>query len=32
MVFAFEPGFYSDKGGFRIENDYVIKKGKAVEL
>jgi Xaa-Pro aminopeptidase len=32
MVFAFEPGFYSNRGGFRIEKDYVIKKGRAVEL
>lgn len=32
MVFTFEPGFYDARGGFRIENDYVVWKGRAVRL
>ncbi len=34
MVFTFEPGFYDDETltGFRIENDFLIEKGKAVRL
>ncbi|UCH77351.1 MAG: aminopeptidase P family protein [Candidatus Coatesbacteria bacterium] len=30
MVFTFEPGFYDDKGGFRLEDDYVVWGGRAV--
>jgi Xaa-Pro aminopeptidase len=29
-VFTMEPGFYDESGGFRIEDDYVIKDGHAV--
>jgi Xaa-Pro aminopeptidase len=32
MVFTFEPGFYDETGGFRIEDDYVVWKGRAVAL
>ncbi|MBI5208143.1 MAG: aminopeptidase P family protein [Candidatus Firestonebacteria bacterium] len=32
MVFAFEPGFYTKRNSFRIENNYVIKNGYAVKL
>ncbi|MBI5207546.1 MAG: aminopeptidase P family protein [Candidatus Firestonebacteria bacterium] len=32
MVFAFEPGFYSSKKSFRIENNYIIKNGYVLEL
>lgn len=32
MVFTFEPGFYDERGGFRIEDDYVVSKGRAVAL
>jgi len=34
LVFTFEPGFYDDKQaiGFRIENDFFIKNGRAVQL
>lgn len=32
MVFTFEPGFYDDRGGFRIEDDYVVWNGRAVAL
>jgi Xaa-Pro aminopeptidase len=30
MVFTFEPGFYDERGGFRIEDDYVVWNGRAV--
>jgi Xaa-Pro aminopeptidase len=30
MVFTFEPGFYDEQGGFRIEDDYVVREGRAV--
>lgn len=29
MVFTFEPGFYGEFGGFRIENDYLVVDGYA---
>jgi len=29
-VFTMEPGFYDENGGFRIEDDYLIKDGHAV--
>ena len=32
MVFTFEPGFYDDTGGFRIEEDYVVWRGRAVPI
>lgn len=32
MVFTFEPGFYDDNGGFRIEEDYVVWRGRAVPM
>ncbi|HUV87975.1 MAG TPA: Xaa-Pro peptidase family protein [bacterium] len=32
MVFTFEPGFYDERGGFRIEDDYVVWKGRAVPM
>jgi Xaa-Pro aminopeptidase len=32
MIFTFEPGFYGDFGGFRIENDYIVKDGYARKL
>ena len=32
MVFTFEPGFYDETGGFRIEDDYVVWEGRAVPL
>ncbi len=32
MVFTFEPGFYDERGGFRVEDDYVVWKGRAVPL
>jgi Xaa-Pro aminopeptidase len=32
MVFTFEPGFYDDEGGFRLEDDYVVWEGRAVPL
>lgn len=32
MTFAFEPGFYTKRIGFRWENDYFIKDGRAVEF
>lgn len=32
MTFAFEPGFYTKRIGFRWENDYFIKNGKAVKF
>jgi len=32
MVFTFEPGFYDDTGGFRIEEDYVVWQGRAVPI
>ncbi len=32
MVFTFEPGFYDARGGFRLENDYVVGKGRAVKV
>ncbi|MEW6088717.1 MAG: Xaa-Pro peptidase family protein [bacterium] len=31
-AFAFEPGFYTKKTGFRWENDYFINNGKAVKF
>lgn len=31
-AFAFEPGFYTKKIGFRWENDYYIKNGRAVKF
>jgi Xaa-Pro aminopeptidase len=30
MVFTFEPGFYDERGGFRVEDDYVVWNGRAV--
>ena len=30
MVFTFEPGFYDERGGFRLEDDYVVWGGRAV--
>ncbi len=30
MVFTFEPGFYDERGGFRVEDDYVVSGGRAV--
>ncbi len=32
MVFTFEPGFYDERGGFRIEDDYVVWGGRAVPM
>jgi len=32
MVFTFEPGFYGDFGGFRIEDDYSVSDGFAVKI
>jgi Xaa-Pro aminopeptidase len=32
MVFTFEPGFYDDTGGFRLEDDYVVLGGRAVPM
>lgn len=32
MVFTFEPGFYDERGGFRIEDDYVVWEGRAVPM
>ncbi len=32
MVFAFEPGFYTKQKSFRIENNYMVCNGYAVEL
>ncbi len=32
MVFTFEPGFYDERGGFRIEDDYVVWNGRAVPM
>ncbi len=32
MVFTFEPGFYDERGGFRVEDDYVVWKGRAVPM
>jgi Xaa-Pro aminopeptidase len=32
MVFTFEPGFYDENGGFRIEDDYVVWEGRAVPM
>lgn len=32
MVFTFEPGFYDERGGFRLEDDYVVWGGRAVPL
>jgi len=32
MVFTFEPGFYDERGGFRLEDDYVVWRGRAVPL
>lgn len=32
MVFTFEPGFYDERGGFRVEDDYAIRKGRAVPM
>jgi Xaa-Pro aminopeptidase len=29
-VFTMEPGFYDETGGFRLEDDYLIKDGHAV--
>jgi len=28
MIFTIEPGVYTKTGGFRIENDILIKSGK----
>jgi len=30
MVFTFEPGFYDERGGFRLEDDYVVWGGRAI--
>jgi Xaa-Pro aminopeptidase len=32
MVFTFEPGFYDERGGFRLEEDYAVRKGRAVPV
>ncbi len=32
MVFTFEPGFYDERGGFRVEDDYVVRDGRAVPM
>jgi len=32
MVFTFEPGFYDEGGGFRLEDDYVVWGGRAVAM
>ncbi len=32
MIFTFEPGFYDERGGFRIEDDYVVWGGRAVPM
>jgi Xaa-Pro aminopeptidase len=32
MVFTFEPGFYDERGGFRLEDDYVVRGGRAVAM
>jgi len=32
MVFTFEPGFYDGRGGFRLEDDYVVRRGRAVPM
>ncbi|MFH1287182.1 MAG: M24 family metallopeptidase [bacterium] len=32
MAFAFEPGFYTKKIGFRWENNYFVKDGRAVRF
>jgi Xaa-Pro aminopeptidase len=32
MVFTMEPGFYDEKGGFRIEDDYVVRGNRAVPV
>jgi Xaa-Pro aminopeptidase len=32
MVFTFEPGFYDERGGFRLEDDYVVWGGRAVPM
>jgi len=32
MVFTFEPGFYDERGGFRLEEDYVVWDGRAILL
>ena len=32
MVFTFEPGFYDERGGFRVEDDYVVWEGRAVPM
>jgi Xaa-Pro aminopeptidase len=32
MLFTFEPGFYDERGGFRLEDDYVVWGGRAVAM
>lgn len=32
VAFAFEPGFYTKNIGFRWENDYFIKDGRAIKF
>jgi len=32
MVFTFEPGFYDEQGGFRLEDDYVVWGGRAIPM
>lgn len=32
VTFAFEPGFYTKKTGFRWENNYFVKDGRAVKF
>ncbi len=31
-VFTMEPGFYDESGGFRFEDDYVVRDNRAVRL
>jgi len=32
LVFTMEPGFYDESGGFRFEDDYVVRDNRAIRL
>lgn len=32
LVFTMEPGFYEESGGFRFEDDYVVRDNRAIRL